>query len=391
MKIIAGTYGAGDCQLDVTDRLQEMVKNGRLDINVTNDLLTDPCPNRKKTLRFRFRLKGSTEEHSREVVEGEIVSEPSAELTTPHRIDEAERAVLDDPVPETGMKVIEAIWGAGDCQKDVTERVQSLVSGGRLIFTASTETLSEPCVNRIKSLKLTYRLAGSETEYSKDVREGDLVVEPVTGTKSAGIFYTNLSVHRKYLDRVLAQLAKSSDRVDIITCPWKPIKGNPFPEIPWQYHISRHLTINLQILKLLYIAREADRYEYVFFLEHDVLYPEGYFDIEPFDTDVLSNTNYIGLSEEGFQLKHPAHEPLHQLAMRLPAAIEHFESTLSKAMIHGSIVLEPNGRSWQKRQSSVPAVHINHGKHFTSHFSIYSDKVVAKSHPYWGMASYWWD
>lgn len=391
MKILKGTYGAGDCGLDVTDLLQNMVIDGRLDLPVTNQLLTDPCPNQRKTLRVEYQVEGSTEVKGREVVEGGFVSEPSTAPAASHRSNEEEAAVVGRADPIAKMVVVKATWGSGDCQKDVTKRVQKLVRGGRLIFAASTETLSDPCFSRTKTLKMTYVLAGSDIEHTIEVKESGLVVEPVTGTKNVGIFYTNLSVPEKYLHRVLTQLEKSSDKVDIITCPWMPIADNPFPELSWPYHISNHLTITLQILKLLYIAQEAGRYEYVFFLEHDVLYPEGYFDIEPFDVDVLSNTNYIGLSEEGFQLKHLAHQPLHQLVMRLPAAIDHFESRLSTAMIHGNIILEPNGRSWQKRQSSVPAVHINHGKHFTSHFSIYSDKVVAKSHPYWGMASYWWD
>lgn len=390
MKILSATYGAENCQLDVTDQLQRLVDSGCLDFTVTNELFSDPCPNLLKTLRFRYEIEGTPIEHVREAPEGGIVSEPEAKMASASsRIEAAENAD-DGQEDKSSLSILHATWGSGDCQIDVTERLQSLVNGGRLLFTATNQLFTDPCVNHIKTVKFSYRIGRSSTEHVCEVQEGGFVSEPVTDTKNVGIFYTNLSVPEKYLDRVLKQLAKSMDKVDIITCPWKPIKGNPFPELPWQYHISNHLTINLQILKLLYTAQEVGRYEYVFFLEHDVLYPEGYFEIEPFEVDVLSNANYIGLSEEGFQLSHPAHEPLHQLAMRLPAAIEHFEGKLSKALTHGGIILEPNGRSWARRQSSQPAVHINHGGHFTSHYAIYSKDKVEASHPYWGSAGSWW-
>ena len=214
---------------------------------------------------------------------------------------------------------------------------------------------------------------------------------PNTGTANIGIFYTNLSVPSKYLSRVLSQLDKARN-VDILTCPWHPIQDNPFPELEWFYRVPAHLTITLQILKLLHTAQEIRPYEYVFFLEHDVLYPEGYFDIEPFSEDVLLNTNYIGLSENGFQSQRPhGQQPLHQLVMKVPAAIEHFTSRLPKALTQGGIELEPYGRPWATRRSAEPAVHINHGKHFTSHFNIYSRDEIEQSHPYWGSAASWWD
>jgi hypothetical protein len=184
---------------------------------------------------------------------------------------------------------------------------------------------------------------------------------------------------------------KKSQNVDIITCPWHPIPENPFAELKWRYHMSSNLTITLQILKLLHTAQQVGQYENVFFLEHDVLYPEGYFDIEPFSEDVLANTNYIGLSESGYQSHQRRRAPLHQLAMRLPAAIEHFTGLMPRLLTERSVMLEPTGRPWATRQSSEPAVHINHGRHHTSHFDTYSKSDIELSHPYWGSADSWWE
>jgi len=287
------------------------------------------------------------------------------------------------------LRILEATYGSGDCGADVTAQLEALVRNGRLNFTVSNSMFGDPCPNQVKTLHITYQLPGDYSEYTHEVPEHRVVWLPNTGSKNVGIFYTNLSVPSKYLTRVLRQLEKARN-VDIITCPWHPIHDNPFPELDWFYHVPHHLTILLQILKLLHTAQDIGSYEYVFFLEHDVLYPEEYFDIEPFDEDVLSNINYIGLNEKGFQPKHWDHQPLHQLTMRLPAAIDHFTSLLPIALTVGNVVLEPNGRTWATRRSPQPAVHINHGNHFTSHFSIYSDDEIEEHHPYWGASASWW-
>jgi Sec-independent protein translocase protein TatA len=288
------------------------------------------------------------------------------------------------------LRILEATYGSGEDVVDVTAQLQALVRNGRLYFTVSNDLFSDPCLGKLKTLRFTYQLPGDDRRYAHEADEHRIVLLPRTGTKNVGIFYTNQSVPPKYLSRVLKQLEKAQN-VDILTCPWYPIQDNPFPELEWFYHVPHHLTITLQILKLLHTAREVGSYEYVFFLEHDVLYPEGYFDIDPFSEDVLSNTNYIGLCEDGFQPNRAGQEALHQLAMKLPAAIEHFTSCLPQALTLGGTELEPNGRLWATRRSAEPAVHINHGSHFTSHFEIYSRDEIEKSHPYWGAAASWWD
>ena len=288
------------------------------------------------------------------------------------------------------MKVLDATFGHGNDVVDVTTRLQSLVRNRHLLLTVSNTLFGDPCPGRVKTLRFTYELSGDGRKYSHEAEEHEIVFVPRSGNKNVGIFYTNLSISPKYLQRVLEQLARARN-VDIFTCPWSPIPDNPFPELDWFYPVPHHLTITLQILKLLHTVDRLGGYEYVFFLEHDVLYPEQYFEIEPFTEDVLSNINYIGLSEKGFQPNHWNHEPLHQLAMRLPPAIEHFTSCLPELLTRGTLPLEPSGRTWTTRRSTEPAVHINHGNHWTSHFTIYSDDQIEKSHPYWGSAASWWD
>lgn len=287
---------------------------------------------------------------------------------------------------------MEATYGSGDKVVDVTQRLQVLVRNGTLCVTVTNGLFAiDPAPNVVKTLRFSYEIPGLEQTYQHEAEERSVVLIPSTGSKNVGIFYSNLSVPPKYLERVLRQLEKARGDIDIIACPWHPIPNNPFPELDWPYHVSSHLTITLQILKLLHTAQAIGPYEYVFFLEHDVLYPESYFEFEPFTEDVLSNSNYMGLGEDGFLPDHLPQEPLHQIVMRLPAAIEHFTSILPAALTMGTLIIEPWGRSSKTRQSAEPTVHINHGMHFTTHHRIYAKDAPKPSQPYWGAASTWWD
>jgi hypothetical protein len=288
------------------------------------------------------------------------------------------------------LRVIEATYGDGTDVVDVTERLQRLVNNGYLFLWVSNDLFGDPCVNRVKTLRLVYEVPESDATYYHEVEEHNPLLLPDTGTSKIGILYTNNSIPSKYLNRVLGQLKKASGDVDIITCPWRPIEGNPFPELAWFYHVPSYLTLTLQILKLLVTAQELGRYEYVFFLEHDVLYPEDHFDIEPSSEDVLWNTNYIGLCAEGFQTLPPDLHSLFLVTMRLPAAIDHFTSSIRRLLTGSFISIEPHG-PWASRESPEPVVHINHGNHLSGYFDRFSNAGSAKSHPYWGSAASWWD
>src|SRR5215204_3857140 len=69
LKILEATYGHGTDVIDVTERLQGLVKNGHLCLTVSNSLFTDPCPGKVKTLRFTYDFSGSTQCYSHEVKE----------------------------------------------------------------------------------------------------------------------------------------------------------------------------------------------------------------------------------------------------------------------------------------------------------------------------------
>jgi len=165
---------------------------------------------------------------------------------------------------------------------------------------------------------------------------------------------------------------------------WQHEPQNPFPEFIAWTHTSSHLNQLLQVMQLLYQAKEIGKYEYVSFLEHDVLYPEGYFDFPDFEEGiVITNMNYMGINADGFQPLGQRDEPFHQMTMRFEEAIKHCESILANALIRNAGLIEPQNIIRKQWECINPAIHVNHGKHFTSHFSIYR-KDIFNTHEYWG-------
>ena len=100
---------------------------------------------------------------------------------------------------------------------------------------------------------------------------------------------------------------------------------------------------------------------------------------------VFTNMNYMGLCEKGFQKRKQDDQPFHQMTMRFEEAITHCENILANALVSNSGLIEPQEgmvrRTWETKN---PSVHINHGVHFTSHYSIYDSEKTQKTNKYWG-------
>jgi hypothetical protein len=278
------------------------------------------------------------------------------------------------------MNVIKATYGGIDC----TEIVRSKVRNGSLILRSDNNIIGDPQVGKIK--KLVINIDGEEHV----IEEGRMFIYPKSQNRKLGIFYSNNDHPKKFpaINASLKSIEKSAKgKADILTCVWNSIPGNPFVEhIAWT-KTSSHLNQLLQIMQLLYNAQEVNDYDTVSFLEHDVLYPEGYFDypsIQP--GTVITNMNYIGLIKEGWQHVPIKHEPFHQMTMRFDEAIKHCESILKNALVTNSGLIEPQipNIKREKWECKNPSVHVNHGGHFTSHFSIYSSTNLKNIDSYWG-------
>jgi hypothetical protein len=278
------------------------------------------------------------------------------------------------------MNIIKASYGGVDC----TEIVRLRVKNGSLILRSDNNIIGDPLVGKPKTLIVNI----DGKEYS--TKEGGLFIYPESKNKKLGIFYSNNTKPETFpaIRASLNSIDKAArGKADILTCMWNVEPENPFIEyIAWTKTFS-HLNQLLQIMQLLYTARELNQYETVSFLEHDVLYPEGYFDypnVEP--GTVITNMNYMGINKQGWQGVPVKHEPFHQMTMRFDEAIKHCESILANALVTNSGMIEPQipyiiRKKWN---CPNPAVHINHGGHFTSHFSIYSTTDLKNHDAFWG-------
>jgi hypothetical protein len=195
----------------------------------------------------------------------------------------------------------------------------------------------------------------------------------------AAIFYTD-NTNPHITKFVLDTINKNVKDIKVITCSNTPIEDNPFENLIYDNPVRSHENILQKILLCLNHLKEIGDYKYVSFLEHDVLYPEGYFDYPEFET-ATCNMNYIGVCEKGFQEKLPAQLPLHQMTMTLDFAIKNFEEKMRITKEQGWAFIEPDFvYRWECLE---PAIHINHGKHFTSHFQCYKTETTTDNQ-YWG-------
>jgi hypothetical protein len=94
------------------------------------------------------------------------------------------------------------------------------------------------------------------------------------------------------------------------------------------------------------------------------------------------------MNQTGWLDVNQRHEPLHQLSMRFQEGIRHLEEVAKSCIRDGAALLEPDDKSVFVEipfKGDRPSCHINHSKHFTSHFRIYQSHSQGKtSHPYWG-------
>lgn len=273
------------------------------------------------------------------------------------------------------MQINKATYGGVDC----TQRIIDMLVNGQLIMRADNNIIGDPKVGTKKTLQIW-----GEGFY-KEVNEGSLVTIPEPQFDRLGIFYSNNNkpeLHPSILKSLDTIKEASKGKADIICCMWQPMDIPFYQLISW-YKSQSHLNQLLQIMQCLYSAREIHPYKYVSFLEHDVLYPEGYFDYPDFE-GILTNMNYGGINREGWQNRGQDDEPFHQMTMGFEDAIRHCEAILPNALRTNSGMIESQTVKRGQWLCKNQAVHMNHGHHFTSHNAIYRRDNTYKIHPYWG-------
>jgi hypothetical protein len=278
------------------------------------------------------------------------------------------------------MKILQATYGGQDCLKEIEKNIIN----DTLRLRVDNNIIGDPAVGTVKYLEIKWEISGKV--YEKRFAENTFCTINTLKNDRLGIFYSNndkpetQATIKKSLETI--KIA-AEGKADILTCMWQPQEDNPFQEyLAWTRTYS-HLNQLLQIMQLLYVAKQTGQYETVSFLEHDVLYPDDYFEFKiPKKGELLCNMNYIGMKKTGFQDRNQNDQPFHQMTMRFEAAINHCERILPNALIRNAGLIEPEWKrvNWNSKN---PSIHVNHGSHFTSHFSIYSNETKS-THEYWG-------
>jgi hypothetical protein len=287
------------------------------------------------------------------------------------------------------LSIIRAYYGP----VDVTNIVKSKALNHCIYMPVNNDVFGDTHENVYKFLEIDVVLDGQAQHFS--IPEGQVLeLRSKHSVDRLGVFYTNNHESKvsSTIELVIRRLhLASKNKADIICSVWNPIKNNPFNEYTAWFSQSGHLNQLLQILQLLYIGRSRNCYKYVSFLEHDVLYPEGYFDYPDFDSGILLNTNFIGIHKTGFQnvkngLLDIWNRPLFQCTMLLDDAIHHFESLMPEAIMTNAGFVEPMAMLDHQRidwASTNPTVHVNHGYHHTPHHTNYAFSNI-QQHDYWG-------
>lgn len=277
------------------------------------------------------------------------------------------------------MQLTKATYGGVDC----TKQIASLIDNNKLLVLADNNIIGDPCIGVKKELII--HIDGSS--YSID--EGCWFSYPKTNHSRLGVWYSNnqgdknINAIKKSLDTIKIC---SYNKADIVTCVWEKIIDNPFIEMISKYKERSHLNQILQILQCLSLAKKIGQYEYVSFLEHDVMYPEGYFNFPDFDDgNLLVNMNYGGVNIHGWQELVQRDQPMHQMTMKFNDAINHLKNILENALITNAGNIEDSLLKREIWLCENQSIHINHGNHFTSHFRIYDQSTeLSKNHIYWG-------
>ncbi len=177
------------------------------------------------------------------------------------------------------MNITKATYGGVDC----LPQVKSKIRGERLVLRVDNNIIGDTQVGTVKFLEI--EINGE----LHSIREGHTFTYPKSQHNRLGVWYSNDTTNHPAVIKSLETIQIAAEgKADIVTCVWNPIQENPFHEVISWNRSSSHLNQLLQILQCIYVAKTMGKYEYVSFLEHDVLYPVGYFDYEDFGGGILT-------------------------------------------------------------------------------------------------------
>lgn len=167
VKILEAVYGdlPDGNKENVTEKISLLLKNGKLNIEVTNELLGDPAEQVSKKLRIKYELGGKTMEAT---------------------VNEGETMLLPQPKLVGELKILSAKYGEtpDGSTFDVKDQVVSQLKGNRLEITVDNDTFGDPASGVFKRLRVEYQIG--DVKLFKSVYEGGkMIIEVPTSDDDA--------------------------------------------------------------------------------------------------------------------------------------------------------------------------------------------------------------
>jgi hypothetical protein len=229
--------------------------------------------------------------------------------------------------------------------------------------------------------------------------------------KVLGVFCTTNQINPELLQTVIKRIQIAAENaqecdVEIVTCPWLHIADNPFEETLSFSKAYGHLNYALQIKQVL----SKHKSDIVAVLEHDMLYPDNYFDniVKNWDNTRYGvwNLNYEGINDSGFLNVRQRDAPFSTLAAARFYFDAHMNKKLDEALSrfgtgNASIFIEPELADFKilPYTGEKPCLHVNMNQrggwgtgsvgknhHFTNHCEVcYEPDAQGKViHKDWG-------
>lgn len=239
---------------------------------------------------------------------------------------------------------------------------------------------------------------------------------PQSKRKVLGIFCTTNKIHPNLLKLTLDCIKNAADNakncmVEVVTISWEIIPNCPFPNYITPYRNLGHLNYVLQMKQGL--LKDPQNSDIVCILEHDVMYPDNYFDVIVDNWSAnhygVCNNNYIGMNQTGYLDVVQRHQPMslmsfakffftQLLSHKIDEIVNSIGDHYSNIFPYGWCCVEPDDKSLMNFidfTDEKPAIHVNMNKmgkdnhHFTGHADVcYEQDSNGKTYRHdWGLSN----
>jgi hypothetical protein len=188
-----------------------------------------------------------------------------------------------------------------------------------------------------------------------------------------GLFYTTGNINGNLLAASLESIKKAADKTRNVRLICSSL-NNEIKELVEAYGFEFRFYGNVEPNKrtmtaqLFSLVSGLDKEDIVFFLEHDVLYAENYFELNEY---IFESHNYvvrrfIQLSPQGFQVCPHPFNPLFAIVTKAGLYKYFLGTALQELAGKDDVCLEPNAKYF--KDNSTTACHVTHTKHYTNFF-----------------------